>query len=88
MIINKDACIPILPYLREVPGEHIDLPIKTGIFPVKIVRNQDAFVLQKEDQGRYLLGKGKSQQFFSENKESNNDPTESNSINQSNMESC
>ena len=39
MIINKDACIPILPYLREDPGEHTDLSIKTGVFPVKIVRN-------------------------------------------------
>ena len=47
MIINNDAYIPILPYLREAPGEHTYLPKKTGIFPVKIVRNWDAFVLQK-----------------------------------------
>ena len=37
MIINNDAYIPILPYLREAPGEHAYLPRKTGIFPVKIV---------------------------------------------------
>ena len=34
-------------YLREAPGEHTYRPKKTGIFPVKIVRNQNAFVLQK-----------------------------------------
>ena len=39
MIIKNDAYIPILPYLREAPGEHKYLPKKTIIFPVKIVRN-------------------------------------------------
>ena len=39
MIIKNDAYIPILPYLREAPGEHTYLPKKTIIFPVKIVRN-------------------------------------------------
>ena len=39
MIINNDVYIAILPYLREAPGDHTYLPKKTGIFPVKIVRN-------------------------------------------------
>ena len=47
MIINNDAYIPILPYLRKAPAEHTYLPKKTGIFPIKIVRNLDAFVSQK-----------------------------------------
>ena len=33
MIINNDAYIPILPYLRKAPAEHTYLPKKTGIFP-------------------------------------------------------
>ena len=33
-------------YLRGAPGEHTYLPGKTGIFPVKIVKIQDVFVLQ------------------------------------------
>ena len=32
---------------NKAPGEHTYLPKKTGIFPVKTVRNQDVFVLQK-----------------------------------------
>ena len=47
MIINNDAYIPILPYLRKAPAEQTYLPKKTGIFPIKIVRNLDAFVSQK-----------------------------------------
>ena len=34
-------------YLQQAPGEHTHLPKKTRIFPVKIVRNEDVFVLQK-----------------------------------------
>ena len=47
MILNNDAYIPLLPYLWEAPGEHTYLPKKTGIFPLKIVRNWYAFILQK-----------------------------------------
>ena len=47
MMINNDAYISVLPYLRKAPGEHTYLPKKTGISPVKIVRNQDVFGLQK-----------------------------------------
>ena len=32
---------------NKAPGEHTYLPKKTGIFPVKTVRNQDVSVLQK-----------------------------------------
>ena len=39
MIINNVAYIPILPNLREAPGEHTYLPKTTRIFPVKYVRN-------------------------------------------------
>ena len=37
-------------YPREAPGEHTyltDLLKRTGIFPMKIVENQDVLVLQK-----------------------------------------
>ena len=34
-------------YLREASGERTYLLKKSGIFPVKIVRNQDVFILQK-----------------------------------------
>ena len=43
----NNAYILILPISSR--GAHIapNLPKKTGIFPVKIVRNQDAFALEK-----------------------------------------
>ena len=31
MMTKSDAYIPILPYLRQAPGEHTYLPKKTGI---------------------------------------------------------
>ena len=34
-------------YAQVAPAEQTYLPKKTGIFPVKIVRNWDVFVLQK-----------------------------------------
>ena len=34
-------------YLQQALGEDTYLPIKTGIFPIKIVRNQDVFALKK-----------------------------------------
>ena len=46
-MINNNAYILILPYLRQAPGEHAYLAKKTGILPVKIVRNYNVFVLQK-----------------------------------------
>ena len=44
-------------YLREAPGEHTYLPKKTGTSLIKIIRNYDVFVLQKQGCGRYLQGK-------------------------------
>ena len=38
MVNNNNKIIPAW-YLREAPGEHTYLPKKSGIFPVKIVRN-------------------------------------------------
>ena len=47
IILMNNAYILILPISSR--GAHIapNLPKKTGIFPVKIVRNQDAFALEK-----------------------------------------
>ena len=47
IIINNNNKFQFCQYLREVPEEHTYLPKKTGIFPVKIVRNYDVFGLQK-----------------------------------------
>ena len=61
-------------------------PKKSGIFSVKIIRNQDVFVLKNKAKGDIFEVKGISKQFC-ENKESNCDPAELNTINQSNNKS-
>ena len=53
-------------------------------FPGKVVRNQG---YKSKTRGDIFQEKGVSEQFCSE-KESNNDPTESNTIDQSNNKSC
>ena len=69
-------------YLRKTPGEHTYLPRKTGIFPIKIVSN--CFCITKIRLGEISLRKKGISEQFCQNKQSNNDPNESNTINQAN----
>ena len=47
IIVNNNNKTSGAWYLQEAHEEHTYLPNKTGIFPVKIIRNYDVFVLQK-----------------------------------------
>ena len=45
-------------YLQVAPGEHTYLPKKTEIFPVKIIRNEDVFVLKNRARADIFEEKG------------------------------
>ena len=62
-IVNNNNRIIRAWHLQEVPGEHTYLPKKTGILPIKIIRNQDVFYHNNKTRGDIFEVKGISQQF-------------------------
>ena len=71
--------------LREAPEEHTYLPKKT--VPVKLLEIKMLVYYKSNTREGIFEEKGIREQFCS-NKESSNDPSELNTINQSNNKSC